>query len=137
MTHSPTTAASGLIRFRAANHLSISEEVELNLASAGDGGEDGSDLRPASGAVRVAGVFGANASGKSNLLRSMHLMRESVRDSCNSWLGRDWRTGTPVPVQPFALDPDALDKTSLFEADLVADGTRWSYGFAGRGQGGA
>ena len=39
--------------------------------------------------------------------------------------GRRW---TPFPAEPFALDPEAQDETSLFEVNVV-DGDRYVYGF--------
>ncbi len=33
------------------------------------------------------------------------------------------------PREPFALDPDARDETSLFEVNIVLDGDRYVYGF--------
>jgi uncharacterized protein len=75
----------------------------------------------------VAGVFGANASGKSNLLAAMEDMRRFVRESYVArrhsehslrWLRR-----------PFRLDEHSAEAPSTYEIDLILDGIRHEYGF--------
>ncbi|NJP43918.1 AAA family ATPase [Actinacidiphila epipremni] len=76
------------------------------------------------GVLPVACIYGANASGKSNILRAMADMRELVLQS--------FRLGSPgggVPRRPFLLDPEARRTPSRFEVDLVVDGVRHGYGF--------
>ncbi|OHT88083.1 AAA family ATPase [Mycobacteroides saopaulense] len=75
----------------------------------------------------VAGVFGANASGKSSLLRVMDDMRRFVRESFTS------RRTSERPLrylrQPFLLDSGSKDRPSVYEVDLILDGIRHEYGF--------
>lgn len=74
--------------------------------------------------LAAAGVFGANGSGKSNLLKAMDDMRGHVLQS--------FRLRDPngsVPRRPFILDPTAREEPSRFEIDLVLDGVRHEYGF--------
>ncbi|WP_203236777.1 AAA family ATPase [Nocardia panacis] len=75
----------------------------------------------------VAGVFGANASGKSNLLSGLRFMRSAVRDSVTEWA----KDPGVVPREPFKLDPRRREDTSLFETDLLlgAESVRYTYGF--------
>lgn len=75
-----------LLRFRLANHRSIREEHELSLIGTefNEGTARETVLRNKGRAVTVlpvASVFGANASGKSNLLSGLRFMRTAVRDS--------------------------------------------------------
>ncbi|WP_377269825.1 ATP/GTP-binding protein [Peterkaempfera sp. SMS 1(5)a] len=74
----------------------------------------------------VIGIFGANASGKTNLLRALFDMRDAVRTSFAAWA-----TDPGVPRQPFKLDPAAADETTLYEVDLMlgARPVRYTYGF--------
>ncbi len=101
--------------FRVANHRSIRAEQELLLMPAYD------KIRPV---VPVAALFGANASGKSNLLDALKFMQTAVRDSY-----ADWKPGTGVPRRPFKLDPDAAAEPSVYVVDLLLDGVRHIYGF--------
>ena len=72
--------------------------------------------------VPVAGIFGANASGKSNVLEAMDDMRMYVLHSFRRELGRNehW---------PFRLDPEARAAPSRYEIELVLHGIRHEYGF--------
>ena len=74
--------------------------------------------------LTVAGVFGANGSGKSNLLKMMDDMRSHVLHSF-----RQGDLDGRIPRRPFVLDQEARSKPSRFEIDLVLDGVRHEYGF--------
>ncbi|MFE3988284.1 ATP/GTP-binding protein [Nocardia tengchongensis] len=121
-----------LLRFRLANHRSIRDEHELSLIgtefNGGSARETGlrNKGRPVS-VLPVAGVFGANGSGKSNLLSGFRFMRTAVRDSVAEWA----KTPGVVPREPFKLDPECRDQSTLFEVDLLLGETpvRYTYGF--------
>ncbi|MFJ6672531.1 ATP/GTP-binding protein [Actinosynnema sp. NPDC091369] len=72
----------------------------------------------------VAAVYGANASGKSNLLDGLRFMADAVHESFARW-----RPGGGVPRQPFKLDPATRAQPSVFVAEFVQDGVRYTYGF--------
>src|SRR4051812_20003512 len=101
-----------LIRFRTANHRSVHETAELTFAQTRQSSE--------SPDVRVAAIYGANASGKSNVLGALAFMRGAVLASHTQWQPED-----RPPRWPFALDPEARDQPSLFELDVLLDGVRF------------
>ncbi|HEY6422550.1 MAG TPA: ATP-binding protein [Pseudonocardiaceae bacterium] len=101
--------------FRLANHRSFRDEHELLLMPSYDNDRD---------VVPVAAVFGANASGKSNLLDGLRLVSDLVR----GWGTREPRSG--IPRSPFRLEPKSLLEPSSFQVELVLDGVRYAYGFA-------
>ncbi|TLP58734.1 AAA family ATPase [Microbispora triticiradicis] len=112
-----------LVGFRAANVLSFRGEFELSLLAPVGGDRvartvDGLRISP------VAAIFGANASGKTNVLAAMRWMRHAVLDSV-----ADWARVKGVPRHRFALNREAEQETSLFEVDVVIEGTRYVYGF--------
>ncbi|WP_432834152.1 AAA family ATPase [Dactylosporangium sp. CA-092794] len=120
-----------LLRFRVANHRSIRAEHELSLVSTefNEGTARSTGVRAEGreiGVLPVSGIFGANASGKSNVLAALCAMQAAVRGSL-----ADWAQGAGVPREPFALDPPARDDTSLFEVDLLLGQrpVRYTYGF--------
>ena len=94
-----------LIEFSVANFRSIKDEVRLSLV-AGPGKElrkthvvtpslnEGVRSIPL---LRSAAVYGANAAGKTNLLRALRTMRHMVARS-NQDLGR--ASGDTVPFRP-------------------------------------
>ena len=72
----------------------------------------------------AAAIFGANASGKSALLRALGDMHGLVAGSFSQ------RTsGDPIPRQYFLLDGTGGDKPSRFEVELILDGVLFGYGF--------
>src|SRR5690606_7581403 len=120
-----------LLSFRVANHRSIREETELSLVATelneSTARETGARSEGKSVSVLPAvGIFGANASGKSNVLHGLRFMRTAVLDSF-----ADWGRKPGVPREPFALDPEAREETSFFEVDLLLgkQRVRYTYGF--------
>jgi len=126
-----TDQRSMLISFAAQNVRSFRDRFQLSLlatrlSEAGvpreipwrDGG------RPIS-VLPAAGIFGANASGKSNVLMAMAEMREFVLNS--------FRHGSPggrIATAPFLLGPDGENAPSTYEVELVLHGVRHEYGFS-------
>lgn len=112
-----------LLSFRFSNYRSIRHEQEFSFIGesrarpvGGDGWDD--DVRT------VAGIFGANASGKSNVLKALRFMRTAVVSSYESWASRD-----SIPVIPFALESSLEREPSLFEIILQFGKVRYQYGF--------
>ena len=105
-----------LLSFRVANHRSIHDEQQLNLAAMEEGDPS---------AVPVAGIFGANAAGKSNAIDALRFMRYMVTSS-----HRDAEPDGGIKRFPFALDPVAVDDPSWYVVDLNLHGVRHTYGFS-------
>jgi hypothetical protein len=120
-----------LLNFRAENVRSFRDEFSFSLVATAMADKEVARTvswreggRPLD-VLPVLGAFGANASGKSNLLRAMNDMRNLVLYS--------FRAGSPVGSlgrHPFALDPEARARPSHFEIDLIFEGIRHLYGFA-------
>lgn len=72
-----------------------------------------------------AAVYGANASGKSNLVAAMRFMRDFVLSS-----SKDTQAGEPIPVEVYALSPETQSQPASFEMVFIAEGTQYRYGFA-------
>jgi AAA15 family ATPase/GTPase len=108
-----------LIHFKVENYLSFDDEQELSM-TAGSTRNLKSHVYDATddGVLKMAVVFGANASGKSNLVYAMH-------DSRNMILGRS----SPVPSRYCRTDEKNLKRPSSFEYELEIDGKLYSYGF--------
>jgi hypothetical protein len=116
-----------LIRFRVENHRSIRDEQEFSLVASPLSGHAESLVRVDRydlDLLRVAAVYGANASGKSTLFDALSFMRSAVTRS-----QRSWRPDGGIARVPFALDSKMSYEPSLFAIDLVLDGVRYEYGF--------
>jgi hypothetical protein len=108
-----------LLRFRAANVYSFRDEFELDLRP-----RKRSESGPQPEAARIAAIYGANASGKSNMLKAVLWMQEAVFQS-----GTRWSPTGGVPRPLFKLDPAARNEASLFEAEFSLGEIRYVYGF--------
>ncbi|GAA1234323.1 ATP-binding protein [Prauserella halophila] len=100
--------------FRLGNHRSFAGEGELLFMPVKEAA--GSSVVP------VTAIYGANASGKSNLIDGLLFMRSAVLES----FGR-WEVDGGVPRKPFQLGE--VDEPSLFVVELVLHGVPYTYGF--------
>ncbi len=71
--------------------------------------------------LRCVALYGANASGKSNLVRALKFVQELVLQGT--------RPEAQTGAVRFKLDPKSAAEPSHFEIELVSDGVRYSYGF--------
>lgn len=117
-----------LLRFRATNFASLRDEVELSMIATDD--HPGLATRPvpreALHVLPAVGIFGTNASGKSNVIKALAYARRAIRLSHQRWLPDE-----PIPDRwPFRLDDTSAARPSEFIFDLVVDDVRYEYGFA-------
>lgn len=118
---------SMLLRFRFANVLSFREEQDLSFAAASIAGTEGAVVSsPVTkhGVLPVIGIYGANASGKTNVIRALAFMYSAVENSY-----RRWKPDGGIPRRPFQLSNTARQEASSFAADFMLHGIRHEYGF--------
>ncbi len=118
-----------LLRFGVSNRLSMRDRQELSLTASSlkDPTEGLIDCpsSPSGSVLPAALIYGANASGKTNFVDSIRVMREMVLTS-----HRQGEPGGGVPLhRPFALDPENAGSPTRFDVDFVMDGVRHHYGF--------
>lgn len=128
-TDSPPDA-NALLSFTARNVRSYWDEVNFSLLGTRLSEADAvrelniAGLPAPVSVLPVAGIFGANASGKSTILRAMADMRAIVLGS--------FRRGdreSKLPRHSFLLHSEAPERPSRFAVDLILNGVRWQYGF--------
>lgn len=115
-----------LLRFTFRNHRSFRDEAVFDLTRSSlktlklpEG------TRWADHVHHVDGVYGANASGKSNLLDALRYALIAIKSSASTWLG-----APTFPRAPFALNPARLGNLSEYELEFVAQGRRYIYRFS-------
>lgn len=74
--------------------------------------------------LKTIAIYGANSSGKSNLVMAINQMSKMVRRSNK----RD--PGEPLPYEPFKLDETSSSMSTLFEAEFIVEGKHYRYGFS-------
>lgn len=119
-----------LIEFRVANYRSIRDEQTLSLVASKDTTSQDTNtvetgIHAAPRLLRSAVIYGANASGKSTLIKALQYMRSVVLESATMI-----QPGQTFNIQPFMLDADCLDKPSEFEITFLMNGIRHQYGFS-------
>ena len=115
-----------LLRFTFRNHRSFRDEAVFDLTRSSlktlklpEG------TRWADHVHHVDGVYGANASGKSNLLDALRYALIAIKSSASMWLG-----APKFPRAPFALDPVRLSDPGEYELEFVSRERRYIYRFS-------
>jgi AAA15 family ATPase/GTPase len=121
---------SMLVEFRTQNFRSLREEQVLSLVASPDKSlldthALDTGLKAAPHVLKSAVVYGANASGKSNLIKALQYMRDVVLMSATLQPGQAF-----ARLQPFRLDAVSASQPTAFEVTFILDGVRYQYGFA-------
>ncbi len=109
-----------LLRFEVSNHRSILEPVELSMVAVD---EDRPSVRKfdlfAERVLAVAGVYGPNASGKSNVIESLAWLSMAAARSLRAW-------DQFIPRDPFKFG-NGPHSPSTYQVEMVIDGVRYAY----------
>ncbi len=119
-----------LVEFRVKNFRSLRDEQVLSLVASKDKTDQDTHtlitgLNAVPALLGSTAVYGANASGKSNLIKALQYMRGVVVESATVI-----QPGQAFGVQPFRLDVASSGQPTEFEVTFILDGVRYQYGFA-------
>lgn len=119
-----------LIQFKVANYRSIKGQVVLSMLASKDQEHDEHviDAGNKGRYLKSSIIYGANASGKSNLLLAFYFMVNYVLTSHEKQLN------IPTGRIPFKFDSDTPEEPSVFEVVFIADQTKYVYGFSANDQ---
>lgn len=109
--------------FRVSNFLSFKEEAVLNFEATKDEALEKElvvEVAPGVRLLRLAVVYGANASGKSNLLAAIDFLQ-------NFWFQKRSDIDESTEAVPFLFDEDTPKETSKFELKFYVNGVRYWY----------
>ncbi len=70
----------------------------------------------------IAAIYGGNASGKTNFFKALSFMKELVV--------RGTQPDSMIPVEPYRLDNNSLEKPSRFKLELLIDEIIYEFSFA-------
>jgi AAA15 family ATPase/GTPase len=115
-----------LIEFRVKNFLSFKDVVTFSMVAASISGHEDNNVFPVNKLklLKSSVLYGANASGKSNLLKAMGFMRWLVLNS-----SKEMQATEPIEVEHFRLSTETEKKPSLFEISFICDQKKYRYGF--------
>ena len=117
-----------ILEIRLENFFSIKDEVLLDFRAAKINTEKGKALSAnvidynGEKILKSIGLFGANASGKSNILKAIKFCNQLILNSCQ------YNEGTVFGFSPFRFDGYA-NKPSIFLIDFIHDGVEYEYSF--------
>jgi AAA15 family ATPase/GTPase len=114
-----------LIEFRVTNYRSIGEEQILSLVPAPKQKDYPRNILESGKHhfLNAVAIYGANASGKSNLLKAMATLDMMINLSAHS------SSTQKLPYDPFLLREGWSKKPSSFEITFLIGETRYRYGF--------
>jgi len=114
-----------LIRFTVENFLSFNKRTEFNMiASAEDRHKHHvlyADNDSLVNLLRTSIVYGANASGKSNLIRAMEFAKNFIVEGVEK--------NKNIRTTPFKLNPGTVKGPSRFEFEFAYKERQYAYGF--------
>ena len=120
-----------LVEFSVENFKSFKDRVTLSMVAAKIKSEDPTLDEDAviptkfdHNLLRCAAIYGANSSGKSNLVSAIRFMSIFIRGSVREPSGED-----NIDVKPFVLNAVTATRPSYFEIVLITNGQRYRYGF--------
>ena len=114
-----------LLEFRVKNFLSIKDEVCLDLKATNitDFGDTNLIHTERHNILKGAVIYGANSSGKSNLIKAMSTMSRIVFQSFEK------SSTSELNIEPFLLDTVSETEPSFFEVTFLLNNIKYRYGF--------
>jgi AAA15 family ATPase/GTPase len=120
-----------LIEFQVGNFLSFKDTVTFSMVASDINSQDteldennvfsaNEELK----LLKTTAIYGANASGKSNLAKAFSFMRNFVINS-----SKEMQFTDKIPVETFRLSTETEDKPSFFQTTFYLNKKTYKYGF--------
>lgn len=119
-----------ILEFCVTNYLSIKDELKLSFVASTlkENLSETNDTIPLSDTgmsiVRSAVIYGANASGKSNVLKALDFYKRFIIDSF-----KNSQAGESIEVENFRLNSTTVNEPTTMEATFSDGSTIYRYGF--------
>lgn len=113
-----------LIKFKIENFLSIKDSIELDLNASAikELEEDNVIYSNNIKVLKCAAIYGANSSGKTNILKALIFMKKFILNSSKD-------QSKDIDVQSFKLNTRTEERPSKFEIQFLINGIKYRYGF--------
>ena len=112
-----------LIEFSVKNFASLKDKVTLTMEK-GSGNENPENVIEKYDLLKNVAIYGANASGKSNLLKAFHAALTMIRNSNIMPIGGTWDF-----LVPFMFNDNSKNNKTEFEFIFVTNNTKYRYSF--------
>lgn len=111
-----------LLEYSVKNFKSIKDEITLSMVASVDSSFNDKLINSFGYKVlRTNAIYGANGSGKSNIIKSLSFMKAMVSNSINHQLG------DKIRYNPHKL---SIGEPTILKMQFVIDGIRYAYGFS-------
>lgn len=117
-----------MIQFTVKNFRSFREEAKLSLVASSIKERTAENIFQISkdlSLLKSAVIYGANASGKSNLFRAMNFMKEFILNS-----SKETQVSELIRTERFKLNTETENQPSYFEIIFIHKQIQYRYGFA-------
>jgi AAA15 family ATPase/GTPase len=115
-----------LIRFTVENYLSFNELIDFNMIASAEERHNHHILQGQAAEdidlLKTSIIYGANASGKSNLIKAMSFAQNFIVNGLAK--------NQTIDAKPFKLDSSCYKKPSRFEFEFSYQEKQYAYGFA-------
>lgn len=117
-----------IIEFRLKNFKSIKEEAVISFLASADKSHPSNLIRKEGmgndSLLKTAVFYGANASGKTNVIYGLNNMDKIIIESHN------YQKGDPIPFEPFKLDEDHANGVTEYQITFIKNSVKFVYGFS-------
>lgn len=117
-----------IIRFTVKNYKSIYKPVELSFIAESIKQHESNNLIETdftkTSLLKTLAIYGANASGKTNLIKAIAFMKDFVLTSTLYS-----QSSKSIDIEPFKLLHKSSNEPSKFEAEFIVHESRYVYGF--------
>jgi len=118
-----------LVEYSVENFRSISEKTTLSMLAAKGNSKPENLIRvekipDIKKLLRSCVIYGANASGKTNQILALDVIKKIVINSKNN------NKGDELSYEPFVLSTACAEKPTSFELDFISNGTEYKYNFS-------
>ena len=114
-----------LLEFSVKNFLSFKDKVTFSMeAAVGNENEENIIIKDNERILKTTAIYGANASGKTNLIRAFTAAIMMIRMSNSRQIGEKL-----MQMKPFALDDKTKNEPCEFEFLFISNGKKYIYGF--------
>jgi len=114
-----------LVEFSVENYKSFKDKVTFSMVASDDTSHEETNIitqKDGKRYLKSAVIYGANASGKSNLINAMAFLSSFV------YLSQARKPDDPINVEPFALDDKCKNEPSKFDVIFYKEGIKYAYG---------
>jgi len=119
-----------LIQFSIENFCSIKDKVTFSMLASKDATHDNNLIKEVDNfgkevnVLKTTAIYGANGSGKTNVIKALRFMTYLLRTS------HEMQKGKKIPVDPFRLEREYINKPSSFDIMFKTKGIKYAYGFS-------